>query len=96
MITYIYRMEIGRSGNMLITEWVYARNAKEAKAYCKKLMKLQEEKYDWFHAVKVGETKNPMPNAPCLLSDFETKQISETEAKDGERYAEHRYGLSWI
>ena len=93
-VTHIYRMEMGKGGKAECATWLYARNAKEAKEYCKLVFK--DKRYDFFRAIMVGETKAPVANAPCLLSDFEMNQITSTIAKDGEHYAEHRWGVPGV
>ena len=97
-VTHIYRVDIGHPNKIIETCWVYARNAKCANEFCKAIMK--GKGYDHYKAVMVGETKTPMslPAYPAVLplSAEEVKQISNTHAKDGAAYAEHRNSVSRI
>lgn len=88
-VIHIYRVEMGHVNNILNTHWVYARNAKLAKEYCKALFKTQ--RYDYYKAIMVGEVIHPTDMSVTSLSDEDVEKIEQTMAKDGDRYAEHRY-----
>ena len=91
---YIYRIEMGHAQQILKTHWVYARNAKTAKEYCKSYFK--DLHFDYFNAIKVGEVISPQEIVTMSLSDEDVEKIENTIAKDGDRYAEHRHELSRI
>ena len=50
--TYIYRVMIGKHGDVFEDIFMYARNADIAEAYCKE--KFKDNKYDLFRVNKVG------------------------------------------
>ena len=93
-VIHIYRVEMGHVNDIQKTHWVYARNAKLAKEYCKSYFKALH--YDYFKAIMVGEVIVPMDIDVMSLSDEDVEKIEKTIAKDGDRYAEHRYGVSRV
>lgn len=87
-VTHIYRVDIGHGDSVEITDWVYARNAKQAKAYCRE--KYKDRRYDHYKMVMVGENSNYRLSGPSDLTEKEKTYIQNTPAKDGDKFAYHR------
>lgn len=89
-VTHIYRVDMSHNPNTLVSDrhWVYARNAKIAKEYCKQ--KFKDRHYDHFNVVMVGENNAYHSQEASSLSDKEICCIENTPAKDGDKYVYHR------
>lgn len=86
---YIYRMLIGHNDNTEIDIFLFARNAKIAKEYCKELYK--EKKYNYYKPIKVGVSLRLRDTG--LVSDDEDKKLRNTIAIKGESYSEREVVL---
>ena len=91
---HIYHVEMGYVNDIRKSHWVYARNARLAKEWCKQQFKSLH--YSYFKAIMVGEATKLMGYETTSLSDDEIEMIENTIAKDGDRYAEHRYRVSGV
>lgn len=87
-IMHIYRVDFGYANSVVMSDWVYARNAKQAKAYCKD--KHRGERYDYYKAVMVGQTSHLVSQDASDLTEKEKAYIQNTPAKDGDKFAYHR------
>ena len=83
-ITYLYRMLIGYNNNVDVDLFMYARNAKVAKEYCKELYR--EKKYNYYHPIKVGLSFFPRDTG--LVSDEDDLKLRSSLAVQGEKYSE--------
>lgn len=82
--TYLYRMLIGQNGKAEVDTFMYARNAKVAKEFCKELYK--DKKYNYYQPIKVGVSLRIRDTG--LVSDYEEEKLRNSIATIGEHYSE--------
>ena len=82
--TYIYRMMIGHNDKVEVDLFMYARNADDAKVFCKTLYK--DKKYDAYKAIKVGLSHALKETQ--IIQDYEAEKLRNSIASQSDKYRE--------
>lgn len=82
--TYIYRVLIGHEGNTEIDNFMYARNAEDAKEFCKELYR--DKKFNYYKAIKVGVSH--FLRDTQIIKGYEADKLKNSIASQGDKYAE--------
>ena len=84
--TYIYRMLIGHDDNIEVDIFLFARNANNAKEFCKQVYK--DNKYNTFKPIKVGISHTLKDTQ--IVSEYESEKLKNSIASKGDKYSERK------
>lgn len=90
--TYIYRMQIGKAGEVKLERFLWARNSTIAKDFCKEFYRA--EKYDLYKPIKVGQSRHLRETG--FIPDDEVQHMKNAGATRSEQYSERIMGLPWV
>lgn len=90
--TYIYRMQIGKAGQVKLERFLWARNSTVAKDFCKEVYRA--EKYDLYKPIKVGQSRHLRETG--FIPDDEVAHMKNAGATRSEYYSESNMGLPWV
>ena len=86
--TYIYRVLIGNADNngvdVYVDTYMYARNSKDAVAFCKN--QYRDKKYNSYQTIKVGVSHNLRETQ--IVSEYEAEKLKNSIASQSDKYSE--------